>query len=408
MVLAFGVLFIGCNPGNGPGDNIYAVTIGTLTNANGSTITANPESGTEGTEITLTVTPGSGYQLKAGTLTYGTTAIDEVTKKFNLPASDVTVTAEFEPSGPIDNVIQKTVEQMYKLAADLDDISSRYGGTFENGWIQDASDIAGIYLDSAETQPLSKSTIITAGMSLYARQSVWDEFPYSSSGNNVVAEIYRGTYAVDPLSEENLYSLTIGEHTIVGTGPGGGGINGTGLLTKGGGNLVSGGANVGTWAYVYSIRTKQGFVYQLTGGSPTTKFYMGPNAASAASTVSSLYGIAIDLSDIASEPWGIYAVKNPFLGTWNGTNEGTDDLTGFSFVFSSDSKFIQKGVNGWIRGTYEYTTTQITITPNELSSDQGINWGSHVETPQVMSYEKQGTTKIIFDSGARVIVFFQE
>lgn len=81
--------------GNGPETKIYSVTIGTLTHG---IIVANPTSGIEGTEINLTVTPESAYQLKMGTLKYGTTAINETTKKFNLPASDVTVTAEFELS----------------------------------------------------------------------------------------------------------------------------------------------------------------------------------------------------------------------------------------------------------------------------------------------------------------------
>jgi fibronectin type 3 domain-containing protein len=72
----------------------YAVTIDSLSHG---TITANPTSGTAGTEITLTVTPDSGYRLKTGTLKYGTTAINETTKKFTLPASNVIVTAVFEP-----------------------------------------------------------------------------------------------------------------------------------------------------------------------------------------------------------------------------------------------------------------------------------------------------------------------
>jgi hypothetical protein len=74
-------------------EGTYSVTIGTLTHGK---IVANPTSGVEGTEINLTVTPEENYQLKEGTLKYGTTAIDETTKKFNLPASDVMITAEFE------------------------------------------------------------------------------------------------------------------------------------------------------------------------------------------------------------------------------------------------------------------------------------------------------------------------
>jgi hypothetical protein len=92
-IIAFGFAFVGCDDGNGKGDKTYTVTIGTLKNG---IITANPTSGTEGTEITLMVNPDNGYRLKAGTLKYGTTAIDETILKFNLSAENVTVTAEFE------------------------------------------------------------------------------------------------------------------------------------------------------------------------------------------------------------------------------------------------------------------------------------------------------------------------
>jgi hypothetical protein len=84
--------FVGC-PGTGPEGEMYTVTIASLENG---TIMANPTSGIEGTEIVLTVTPDKDYQLKDGTLKYGTTEINEITKTFNLPANDVTVTAEFE------------------------------------------------------------------------------------------------------------------------------------------------------------------------------------------------------------------------------------------------------------------------------------------------------------------------
>jgi hypothetical protein len=107
--LIFGFSFMTCD-GNGPETKIYSVTIGTLTHG---IIEANPMSGIEGTEINLTVTPESDYQLKVGTLKYGTTAINETTKKFNLPASDVTVTAEFEliALGPYDG-------QVYNMDSD--------------------------------------------------------------------------------------------------------------------------------------------------------------------------------------------------------------------------------------------------------------------------------------------------
>jgi hypothetical protein len=194
IVLVIGFVIMGCDPGNGSGDKTYNVTIGTLTNDNGSTITANPTSGTEGTEITLTVNPSSGYKLKIGTLKYGSTAINETTKKFNLPASDVIVTAEFE---------------------------------------------------------------------------------------------------ID------------------------------------------------------------------------TDF-------------------------------------NPFIGIWNGTNEGTQNISGLTFEFSSDNKVYQKSSSDWLRGTYSFTDTQITINMTEESHDGGNTWSSHSESPIIQNYQLQGN-KISFDSGARII-----
>jgi len=90
MVILLLINFIGCGEDD---PEIFTVTIGTL--ANGQ-ITANPTSGIAGTEITLTVNPNNLYQLKNGTLKYGLIVINETSKKFILPAENVTVTADFE------------------------------------------------------------------------------------------------------------------------------------------------------------------------------------------------------------------------------------------------------------------------------------------------------------------------
>jgi hypothetical protein len=93
VVLASIIGLASCPEGNDSNEKTYTVTIGALINGS---ITANPTSGVAGTEITFTVNPKNLYRLKAGTLKYGTTAIDETTLKFNLPAKNVTVTAVFE------------------------------------------------------------------------------------------------------------------------------------------------------------------------------------------------------------------------------------------------------------------------------------------------------------------------
>jgi hypothetical protein len=95
IIALFGIIvgFTACDDGNGDNGKIYSITIGTLTKGS---ITANPTSGTKGTEITLTVNPDDLYRLKSGSLKYGSTAINEITKKFNLPAENVIVIAQFE------------------------------------------------------------------------------------------------------------------------------------------------------------------------------------------------------------------------------------------------------------------------------------------------------------------------
>jgi formylglycine-generating enzyme required for sulfatase activity len=66
----------------------------------GGSVTAEPRGGEAGTVIQLTVTEDEGFKLKTGSLKYsdGTkdTVVNASTRKFTLPASDVTVKAEFE------------------------------------------------------------------------------------------------------------------------------------------------------------------------------------------------------------------------------------------------------------------------------------------------------------------------
>jgi hypothetical protein len=80
---------------------VYTVTITKPENGN---ITANPRSGEEGTIITLTLTPASGYWLKEGSLKYndGSADVPITGTTFTLPAADVTVTAEFETKNVAD------------------------------------------------------------------------------------------------------------------------------------------------------------------------------------------------------------------------------------------------------------------------------------------------------------------
>jgi hypothetical protein len=150
-ILVFGLIFIGCDNSNTLETEIYTVTIGTLTNANGSTITANPTSGMEGTEITLTVSPAIGYRLKAGTLKYDTTEIDETTLKFYLPAKNVTVLAEFEEK--IINISNQTVLD----GSVLPTLTNYSGSVTFTKYSPSSSNFSSAYL-------LSNAEFITAGI----------------------------------------------------------------------------------------------------------------------------------------------------------------------------------------------------------------------------------------------------
>ena len=77
--------------------DLYDVTVDTAT---GGTVTASPARAEADTEITLTITPTTGYQLKSINAKKGTTNVTLSgtgnTRTFTMPAGDVTVTPEFE------------------------------------------------------------------------------------------------------------------------------------------------------------------------------------------------------------------------------------------------------------------------------------------------------------------------
>ncbi|AET67613.1 conserved repeat protein [Desulfosporosinus orientis DSM 765] len=78
---------------------LYTVSIDSTI---GGSITASPTSATLGTAITLTITPDSGMQLRAGSLKYSDGTTDHAISgtSFAIPATNVTVTAQFEPVPP--------------------------------------------------------------------------------------------------------------------------------------------------------------------------------------------------------------------------------------------------------------------------------------------------------------------
>jgi hypothetical protein len=142
------VLFLGCTDSGGGGS--FDVTIASFVNG---TITAYPLSGVEGTSITLTVLPKTGFKLKNGTLKYNGTNINETTYKFNMPNADVKITADFAyieyeigDTGPGGGYIfydKATASNgwRYMECAAIEDVKNLHWGAVEDVFVGTESDI---------------------------------------------------------------------------------------------------------------------------------------------------------------------------------------------------------------------------------------------------------------------------
>ena len=87
----------------------YAINIAPCENG---TVTASLEEAAAGVEVTLTVTPNSGYQLSTLAVTNASTS-EEITvtsNKFIMPAADVNVTATFEEATPSDIIFYESFD----------------------------------------------------------------------------------------------------------------------------------------------------------------------------------------------------------------------------------------------------------------------------------------------------------
>lgn len=94
IMLSSGVFVEMCNPVPFTITPARSITIGTLT---GGSITADQSSVAAGTNINLTIIPDVGKQLKTGSLKYNDGTDHAITgTSFTMPASNVTVSAEFE------------------------------------------------------------------------------------------------------------------------------------------------------------------------------------------------------------------------------------------------------------------------------------------------------------------------
>ncbi len=114
-----------------PAPTTYAVNI--ATDIQNGTVTATPSSEiTEGTSVTLSITPDSNYELES-LLVDNTDVTSSVTNDgkytFNMPAHDVAVSATFTEQGepPVENVVYLTNAEIVAAISALSNTTDSYG-----------------------------------------------------------------------------------------------------------------------------------------------------------------------------------------------------------------------------------------------------------------------------------------
>lgn len=183
----------------------YNVNIDDLTNG---TITATPSVAEAGTEITLTITPYDCYQLKSGTLIVMDDDFNEITvtnNKFNMPESNVLVSAEFEI---------KTYTVSYSVNGVVGVLDNDIVDCGDDAYLYDADDLedAGVSLPTGysfagwSTSPASTAVVSsfspTADATLYA---VWAPSGSSSDYVKVTEDLddWSGEYLIVYEDSEN-------------------------------------------------------------------------------------------------------------------------------------------------------------------------------------------------------------
>jgi formylglycine-generating enzyme required for sulfatase activity len=131
LVLILGLFLGGCPTTDSSTDDgpVYTVTV--IQPEEGGTISASPESGVEGTEITLTLFPATDdWELMPGSLRYSddteTYAVDEGTKKFSLPAANVRIRGAFQ---------KKSDSTIYEITIDPNIANGTISASPESGTV---------------------------------------------------------------------------------------------------------------------------------------------------------------------------------------------------------------------------------------------------------------------------------
>lgn len=176
----------------------YSVTV-TSGIANGS-ITANPTSAKEGDQVTLTITPNSGYELDWVNVKDANGGDITVTdNKFDMPASNVTVSGAFKKSTVKANIT-----------------SSTGYATFCSNKALDFSGVSGLkayYAKSVSEEGMvvfeQVTGTVAAGTGLLLHGTTADIPVATGTGNAITGNLLKGTTYTTVLQGPNCYVLTV-------------------------------------------------------------------------------------------------------------------------------------------------------------------------------------------------------
>ena len=191
----------------------YTVTV--ASDIVNGTVTASPTTAAAGTEITLSVTPATGYQFATLTVTdAGGNAVTVTDSKFTMPASNVTVSATFTALPP--DTASYTVKHLQQNIDD-DNYTLKESET-KTGTVGQPTAASAKSYDGFTAQTVTQVTVAASGTEVeikYDRKTYTVTFD-SNGGSDVSSQSLRyGAKATEPADPTKTATTTM-EYTFAG------------------------------------------------------------------------------------------------------------------------------------------------------------------------------------------------
>jgi hypothetical protein len=368
---------------------LYNVIVGPLT---GGTVTPSAASAVEGTVITLTVQPASGHVLKAGTLTYNGNAISGSPYTFAMPASDVTVGAEFIPpvryvrvggAGNKDGTswadasddLQKMMDTLAAIPSYTPRIVKAAAGTYKPRYKPDASAVSILAAGDRDS-----TFILRAGV------QVWGGYPASGGDDpsrNITANItaLSGDIDGDNTESGNAYHVVLGVNIPASSGTVLDGLTITGGNANGSGDITvfSKQVKYNNGGGVYNINSSPVLTNVTISGNIAYVGYHNGNGGGMYNDYSSpaLANVTISGNDAGNDGGGIYNDhSSPVLV--NVLISGNKAYSGGSGIKNqySDPILTNVTISGNLAGTASYMHGSIYNDHSSPQISNSIIWGN--------------------------------